>query len=280
MNRLNQEEILPLLKAAIEEDIGTGDITTDAIVPENLIAEGYFLAKADGILAGIDISLLVLKILDENLEVMDKFEDGKRIKKGDKIAEIKGNAGAILKGERVALNILQKLSGIATFTSKFVDNIKGTGAKILDTRKTTPLLRKFEKYAVSVGGGENHRVGLYDAVLIKDNHIKIAGGITQALKRIKGEIEVKNKQEFLEAVENGAKRVLLDNMTPSKIKEIVKINQKKAVLEVSGGINLENVRDYALTGVDYISVGMITHSAPALDISFEISKTYKNSRWP
>ncbi len=270
MNRLNQEEILPLLRAAIEEDIGTGDITTDAIVPENLDVRGYFLSKADGILAGIDVSLMVFWILDNNINILNKLEDGKEIKRGDVIAEIKGNARAILKGERVALNILQRLSGIATLTSKFVEKIKGTDAKILDTRKTTPILRKLEKYAVRVGGGENHRFGLYDAVLIKDNHIKIAGGITKALNKVKGEIEVKNKQEFIEAVENGAKRVLLDNMEVSNIEEIVKINRRKIPLEVSGGVTLENVREYANTGIDYISVGMLTHSAPALDISFKI----------
>jgi len=273
MNRLNQEEILPLLKAAIEEDIKTGDITTDAIVPEDLISEGHFLAKADGILAGIDISLMVFEILNKGIKVLNKFEDGKKIKRGDIIAIIKGNTRAILKGERVALNILQKLSGIATLTSKFVEQVKGTGAKILDTRKTTPLFRKLEKYAVRIGGGKNHRFGLYDAVLIKDNHIKIAGGIGQALKKVQGEIEVKDKREFLEAMDNGAKRVLLDNMNVSEVKEIVKINQGKLELEVSGGISLQNVREYALTGVDYISVGMITHSAPALDISFEILST-------
>jgi len=273
MNKLNQEEILPLLKVAIEEDIGTGDVTTDAIVPETLEVRGYFLSKADGILAGMDVSLMVFWILDNSINILNKFEDGKEIKKGDVIAEIKGNARAILEGERVSLNILQKLSGIATLTSKFAEEVKGTGAKILDTRKTTPILRKLEKYAVRIGGGENHRFGLYDAVLIKDNHIRIAGGIGPALKKIQGEIEVRNKREFIEAVENGAKRVLLDNMEIPEIEEIVKINRERALLEVSGGINLENVREYANTGVDYISVGMLTHSASALDISFEIENS-------
>jgi len=272
MNRLNQEEILPLLRAAIEEDIGKGDITTSAIVPETLKKRGFFLAKTNGVLAGIDIGLTVFWMLDENINVVDKFQDGVEIKNGDIIAEIEGNARAILMGERLALNILQHLSGIATLTSKFVEKIQGTDAKILDTRKTTPILRKWEKYAVKVGGGENHRFGLYDAVLIKDNHIRIAGGIKSALKKITGEIEVRNKQEFIEAVENGARRVLLDNMKPAQIREIVKINKGRTVLEVSGGITIENVREYAETGVDYISVGMLTHSAPALDISFEIEK--------
>ena len=270
MNRLKREEIVPILRAAIQEDIGDGDITTDAIVPEELNAEGRFSAKAEGILAGIDIGIMVFELLDGDFEVLSKKEDGVHIYPGDTIAEVRGKARVLLKGERLALNIIQHLSGIATITSKFIEKIKGTKAKILDTRKTTPLLRKFEKYAVKVGGGENHRFGLYDAVLIKDNHIKIAGGIKNALNRVNGEIEVRNRDEFIQALDAGAKRILLDNMDVEQVREIVELNKGRAKLEVSGGITLENVRDYALTGVDFISVGSITHSAPALDISFNI----------
>ncbi len=220
-------------------------------------------------IAGFDVAKWVFEELGE-VGFISLVKEGEWIKPG-RIAIIKGKARVLLTGERVALNFLQRLSGIATLTRRFVDRVKGTGVKILDTRKTTPGLRYLEKYAVRVGGGFNHRFGLFDAVLIKDNHIEIAGGVGNALKKVRGEIEVKNLDELREALDNGAERVLLDNMSIETLKKAVHIARGKAKVEVSGGVNLENVREIALTGCDYISVGMLTHSAKALDISLEIT---------
>lgn len=270
MNRLEKERVLPLLKKALEEDVGSGDITTLAIVPEDLKVKGEFVVKEEGVLSGIEIPGWVFELLDPGVEYRILKKDGERIKKREIIAEVLGNARALLTGERVALNFLQRLSGIATLTRKFVDAVEGTGVKILDTRKTTPLLRYLEKYAVRCGGGENHRFGLYDAVLIKDNHKRIAGGIKEALSRIKGEIEVENLEELKEALDAGATWIMLDNFILEEIKKAVEIAKGKAKLEVSGGVNLESVKEIAKTGIDYISVGKITHSAPSLDISFEV----------
>ena len=269
MNSVEKERVLPVIKEALREDIGDGDITTNSIVPENLTAEGIFLLKEEGVIAGFDVAKWVFEELGE-VSFIPIIKEGEWIKPG-KIAIIKGKARVLLTGERVALNFLQRLSGIATLTRRFVDRVKGTGVKILDTRKTTPGLRYLEKYAVRVGGGFNHRFGLFDAVLIKDNHIEIAGGVGNALKKVRGEIEVKNLDELREALDNGAERVLLDNMSIETLKKAVHIARGKAEVEVSGGVNLENVREIALTGCDYISVGMLTHSAKALDISLEIT---------
>lgn len=270
MNRLEKEKVLKIIKEALKEDIGKGDITTDSIVPDNLIISGYFQLKEKAIISGLDVIKWVFEELG-NIEFDKIVEEGEWINPG-KIAIIKGDAKVILKGERVALNFLQRMSGISTLTRMFVDKIKGTNAKILDTRKTTPTLRILEKYSVKVGGGENHRFGLFDAVLIKDNHIAIVGGIKNALEKVNGEIEVKNIEELKEAIKYGAKRVLLDNMEINDIKKAVEICKKyRVITEVSGGVNLDNVYEIAKTGCDYISVGALTHSVRAIDISLEIN---------
>lgn len=261
--------MLKIIKEAIREDIGEGDITTDKIVPDYLSASGYFLLKERAVISGLDVAKWVFEELGK-IEFFKIVEEGEWVEPGN-IAIVKGNARVLLKGERVALNFLQRMSGISTLTRMFVDRISGTKAKILDTRKTTPNLRILEKFAVKIGGGENHRFGLYDAVLIKDNHIAIAGGIKEALSKVKGEIEVKNIDELKEAIENGAERVLLDNMSIDEIREAVKICAGKVKIEVSGGVNLENVYEIAKTGCDYISVGALTHSAKSIDISLELN---------
>lgn len=270
MNRLEKERVLPLLKEALEEDLGSGDITTLAIVPENLVVEGEFLVKEDGVIAGIDIPGWVFELLDPDVDYRVLKKDGDKVGEGEVIAKVRGRARSLLSGERVSLNFLQHLSGIATLTRRFVDAVEGSGVKILDTRKTIPLLRYVEKYAVRCGGGENHRFGLYDAVLIKDNHKRIAGGVKNALKIIYGEVEVENIEELKEALEAGAEWIMLDNFTIEDIRKAVEIVGGRAKLEVSGGVGLDNVKEIARTGIDYISIGKITHSAPFLDISFEV----------
>ena len=258
------------------EDIGYQDITTDNLRIEKDI-EAIIVSKENGIAAGIDISLTVFDIIDGGIKIKKLKQDGEFIEKGDVLAVIKGNGKSILKGERVMLNILQRMSGIATNTKKFSDKIKGTRAKILDTRKTTPGFRAFEKYAVRIGGGYNHRFALYDMVLIKDNHISLAGGIKEAVKQIrknvspmvKIEVEVSSLEEFKEALELEVDIVMLDNMSVKEVKEAVKLNSGRKHLEVSGNITVNNIREYAETGVDFISSGAVIHSAKWLDISLK-----------
>lgn len=267
-----------LLKLAVIEDIGRGDITTELTVPEDCFAVAHIIAKEDLVLAGMPFLKRFFSILsDEKILIDECFKDGDYIRKGEVVANLKGKARILLLGERVALNILQRLSGIATLTSKFVKKVEGYPVKILDTRKTTPGFRVFEKYAVRVGGGYNHRFALYDAILIKDNHIKIVGSVKEAILRAKKdsihqkiEVEVKNLDELKEALQAGADIVMLDNMDLDSIKEAVKLAKGKVLIEVSGGVNLENVVDFAKTGVDFISVGALTHSARAVDISMKI----------
>jgi len=265
-----------IIRLALEEDIGTGDVTSGLLIPEDKISRAEIIAKEDMILAGMPFAREVFRQLDEDVRFKALLKEGSRVKKGKRVAGLKGRARSLLAGERTALNILQHLSGIATRTAKFVREIKGTGASIVDTRKTKPCLRYMEKYAVRAGGGKNHRMALYDGVLIKDNHIEAVGGVKKALALaragmhlMKIEIEVKDLKELKTALEGAADVIMLDNMGLSEIKEAVKINGKKAVLEVSGGVTLENVRKIAQTGVDLISVGAITHSAPAVDLSME-----------
>jgi len=273
------ESVVQFIKSALEEDIGNKDVTSELLIPEGLKSKAIYLAKEDFILAGIPFAELVFKLLDPTINFKSYFKEGSSIKKGYTIAKIKGNAYSILAGERLSLNILQRLSGIATLTNKYIEEIKGTKARILDTRKTTPCMRYMEKYAVRIGGGNNHRFGLFDGILIKDNHIALIGNIKDSIKRaktahhlLKIEVEVKNLREFKIALESGADIIMLDNMPIDEIKEAVRINRKRAILEVSGGITIENVREVAKTGVDYISIGAITHSAKAVDISLEIIK--------
>jgi len=263
-----------LILQAIEEDLGNGDITTNYLDLERTNTIAYMIAKTEGMVAGVDIGIRVFKLLDNELKVTVYRKDGDLVKPREEILRIEGNPSSILKAERTALNFIQRLSGIATKTHNLVKLIASTDVKILDTRKTTPLLRRLEKYAVRVGGGYNHRTGLYDMILLKENHIRAAGGITEAVNRIKLhnttyklEIEVTNLTELAEAVKCGADRVMLDNMDVKTIKQAVKKYKGKVELEVSGGINESNIEQYAQTGVDYISIGALTHSVKALDIS-------------
>lgn len=286
-----------IILQALKEDIGKGDITTQLTIPANQNSTAKIIAKQDGVLAGSDVVRTVFTTLNPKIKVKFFIKEGEKFKKGETIAELKGNSRALLTGERTALNFLCRLSGIATLTRKFVDKISHTKAKILDTRKTTPNLRILEKYAVKVGGGENHRFGLYDMILIKDNHIKAAGGITNAVlkaqKKFKEvrlpkslfttgsrtsvimEVETKNIKEVKQALELKVPMIMLDNMKLNQIRKAVRlrrISNGKAKLEVSGGVNLRNVRKIAETGVDYISVGALTHSAPIIDMSMKTRK--------
>lgn len=276
-----------LIRLALMEDVGPGDITTEAIVPKSARSKAIILAKADGVIAGLPIAEAVLRQVDAKVKFTSAVKDGSLVKKGKVIATLEGPTRAILTGERVALNFLQRLSGIATLTQKFVKKVESRKLKvesrvsnverrtqILDTRKTTPGLRLLEKYAVQCGGGINHRLGLYDAILIKDNHIAAAGGVKEALAKFVNqvvEIEAKTLTEVKEAITGKADRILLDNMSLATMRQAVKLCKKAGVeTEASGGVNLSNVKAIAKTGVDYISVGALTHSAPALDISLEI----------
>lgn len=267
-----------IIKNALEEDLGRGDVTTDSTIPDKTVIRGDFAAKEEGIVCGIKICKRVFEIIDRNIEFQVFAEDGERVYKGDIIAAIKGNAGSILKAERTALNFFQRMSGIATMTNRFVSKTSGFRAKIVDTRKTVPGLRILDKYSVKVGGGFNHRFNLSDMVLIKDNHIKAAGGITSAVAAarknsshaLKIEVEVESIKELMEAIDAGADIVMLDNMSLDMMREAVKIAGGKVLLEASGNISLDGDRDVravAETGVDIISVGALTNSVNALDIS-------------
>lgn len=267
-----------LLRLAILEDIGKGDITTELTIPEYCFAEAHIIAKEDLVVAGMPFVERFFSILsDEKILIEACFRDGEFVKKGETIARLRGKARILLSGERIALNILQRLSGIATLTNKFIKKVENYQVKILDTRKTTPGFRFFEKYAVKVGGGHNHRFALYDAILIKDNHIKIVGSVKEAVVRAKKssvyqkiEVEVRELEQLKEAVEAGADIVMLDNMDLDSIRQAVKIAKGKVLIEVSGGVTLENVEEFAATGVDFISSGALTHSARAVDISMKI----------
>ena len=267
-----------LIQSALEEDVGTGDITTTAALTGAEVGRAKVFAKSNIVVAGIDVFREVFLILDKSIQFSGHCEDGRTVKKGGLLAEISGNLGSILTAERVALNFFQRMCGIATLTRQYVDEIKGTKAKILDTRKTMPGLRCIDKYAVKIGGGTNHRYGLYDGVLIKDNHIAAAGGISKTLARVRGhiphtlkvEVEVKNLQEVEEAIISGADLIMLDNMTNEDMKKAVAIVNGKVPVEASGNVTLANVRKIAETGVDFISVGALTHSVPASDISLKI----------
>lgn len=256
----------------LREDLGEGDKTTDWIVPEGLCSKAKIIAREDGIIAGHGYAKEIFKILDNGIIYRELKKDGEFVRKDEVVAEIEGKTRAILSGERVALNILQRLSGIATLTGEYVKAIEGTKAKILDTRKTTPGLREMEKYAVRMGGGENHRFNLSEMVLIKENHISVAGSIKEAIKRVKGkglkvEVEVKNMDELIEAMEEGVDIILLDNWGTEKIKEAVQFVRGRVPIEASGNMTIEKVREVAKAGVDYISVGALTHSFKSLDLS-------------
>ncbi|MCS6997797.1 MAG: carboxylating nicotinate-nucleotide diphosphorylase [Aquificaceae bacterium] len=265
-----------LLLRFLEEDLGHGDLTTEGL-SRGERAKGVIRAKEKGVLAGVPFALKVFQLLGD-VKVLKARGEGETFLRGEELLVLEGPAEVLLKGERVALNLLQRLSGIATMTKGFVEALRGTGVRLLDTRKTTPGFRFFEKYAVRVGGGLNHRYALYDLVLIKDNHKVVAGSISEAVRRVrerispiyKIEVEVENLQELLEALHCGVDMVMLDNFSPEEVKEAVKLTRNRVMVEVSGNITLENIKDYAVEGVDFISSGAITHSARWLDMSLRL----------
>jgi nicotinate-nucleotide pyrophosphorylase (carboxylating) len=279
---MDNGEILGKIGDFLAEDLGRGDITTQSTVPPEARGTGRFLAKESLVICGIEVAEAVFAHLDpDNPEIETVFNDGDEVEAGTVFATLKGYADVLLAGERVALNLIQRLSGIATLTRQYVEAINGTKAKIVDTRKTTPGLRMLEKYAVTIGGGKNHRFGLDDGVLIKDNHIALAGGVKAAVRAAKEkighlhkvEVEITNWAQLREAIEAGADIVMLDNQTPEEAAKLVEMSHDlnpAVLIEASGNMNLETVRNYAEAGVDLISVGKITHSARAVDISFKI----------
>jgi nicotinate-nucleotide pyrophosphorylase (carboxylating) len=265
-----------IVRRALDEDLRGGDITTEAIVSAKQRARGVFLIKADCVLAGLDIALETFLQLDPAVKIDVHKRDGHACRSGETVAKLVGSARALLVGERTALNFLQRLSGIATHTRRFVDAAKGA-LTILDTRKTTPTLRALEKYAVRVGGAKNHRTGLFDAVLLKDNHVRLAGGVTRAVQRSRVqnrglpiEVEAQTLTEVNEALAAKADAILLDNMTMSDVRKAVDRAKGRAKIEISGGVTLDRIPELAKTGADFVSIGALTHSAPAVDISFEI----------
>jgi len=267
-----------LIEEALFEDLGPGDITSEAVIPDEASATAEIIAKQDLVLAGILIAREVFRKLDPWVQFTPLAHDGNKVQSGSIIAQVQGKTRALLAGERVALNLMQHLSGIATHTAKFVEVLKGSRAEILDTRKTLPGLRALEKYAVRMGGGRNHRFGLYDGILIKDNHIAAAGGIIKAMAGIrkkvhpllKIEVEVKTLDEVREALAAGATMLLLDNMSPNLMKQSVGLVGGRVLVEASGNVTLDTVKAIGETGVDFISSGSLTHSAPAADISMKI----------
>jgi nicotinate-nucleotide pyrophosphorylase (carboxylating) len=267
-----------LIEIGLREDVNTGDLTTDLLIPASLRSTAIMNAKADGIIAGLQVAEAVFRKLDQTIEFIAEISDGDKIRKGDLICTIKGSYRALLTGERLALNFLQRMSGIASETAKYVEAVRGFNTKILDTRKTVPGLRVLDKYAVRAGGGTNHRMGLYDMVMIKDNHISVAGSISRAVgairpsvpDNIKIEVETTTLEEVIEALQAGADIIMLDNMDIETMRKAVRIVDGKAKTEASGNINLERIKDIAATGVDFISVGALTHSVVALDISQKI----------
>lgn len=277
---LNQFYVDDLIKSALKEDINYIDITTDNLIPQEQEGEAKFLAKAEGVLCGIDVAIRVFTLIQPDFQYEILINDGEYVKKGDIIATVKGKTRTILKGERTALNLLQHMSGIATMTNRIVKIVEGTNASIADTRKTLPGLRPIQKYAVTVGGGKNHRYNLSDAAMLKDNHIDAGGGITGAVKKLRSklghmakvELEVRNLDELKEALSVDVDVIMLDNMDNETMKKAVEITNGKALLEASGGITEETIRGVAETGVDIISIGALTHSVKAFDISLKIVK--------
>ncbi|MFZ5644934.1 MAG: carboxylating nicotinate-nucleotide diphosphorylase [Bacillota bacterium] len=269
-----------IVDRALREDIGTGDITTQSIVADNYVTIGFIRTKEPGVVAGLDVAREVFLQLNADISFQPRVKDGESVSAGQLIARVEGDAGAILSGERVALNFLQRMSGIATRTAYLSGLIAGEKVKLTDTRKTTPGLRILDKYAVRVGGGYNHRFGLYDAILIKDNHIKVAGSITEAVSRARAraphtmgiEVEVESLEGLEEAINAGAHVVMLDNMSPEMMKKAVEIAGGRVLLEASGQVNEDTITTIARAGVDLISVGSLTHSVKALDISLDVGE--------
>lgn len=273
-------EVDAIIERALEEDLPHGDVTSESIIPSESQSKAVIMAEERGILAGISVAESVFNKIDSSLSFKTRKKDGGEIKKGDVLAELEGCSISLLKGERTALNFLQRLSGIATITHQFVQalEVKGSSTKILDTRKTTPGLRVLEKYAVKMGGGCNHRQSLSDMVLIKDNHIKLIHGISEAVQlarakvgpEVKIEVETTCKEDVIEAVNSGADMIMLDNMSLEEMRDIVELVKKRVPLEISGNVDLQTAQIYAHLGVDYISVGSLTHSSKSLDISMDI----------
>jgi nicotinate-nucleotide pyrophosphorylase (carboxylating) len=273
------EEILNSIRQALNEDIGSGDATTNSIVPLEAHMKGQIIAKQDGVLAGLDVARATYHLLDAEVTVEAQVEEGVSLEKGQIVAFVSGHARSLLTAERTALNFLGRMSGIATLTRQFVNAIRGTRAVILDTRKTAPGLRAVDKLAVLRGGGGNHRIGLYDMILIKDNHIDFAGGLAEAVSRARAshsglqiEVEARTLEDVQAALALGVERILLDNMTTAMMSEAVKLTAGRAKLEASGNVSLETVRLIAETGVDFISIGALTHSASVFDVSFDYMK--------
>lgn len=269
-----------LIKTALSEDINYIDSTSDLLIPEDDMSSAYFMAKADGVLAGLEIALRAFTILDPEMKIECHKKDGDRVSKGDIIAEFSGHTRLMLKAERTSLNILQHMSGIATYTRKCVDAVEGTNASITDTRKTLPGLRALQKYAVTVGGGRNHRYNLTDAAMLKDNHIDAYGGITAAVTALRKkaghmlriEVETRNLDEVKEALDCGVNVIMLDNMSTAEMTEACRLINGRAKAEASGNVTLDNIRTVAETGVDIISLGALTHSVSAFDISMKWRK--------
>lgn len=279
-NKINVDNLILM---ALKEDVSNEDITTNSIIKDKKIGKIRLICKEEGILAGIEVFMRVFQLLDENVNFSIKKKDGEKIEKNEVIGEISGDVRAILTGERTALNYLQHMSGIATYTYNMVKLLKGSNIKLLDTRKTTPNMRIFDKYSVKIGGGYNHRYNLSDGILIKDNHIDAAGSITEAIKLAKNyapfvrkiEVEVENLEMIAEAIKAGADIIMLDNMNPELMKEAVKLINGRAETECSGNISKENIEKIKDTGVDYISSGALTHSAPILDFSLKYLQILK-----
>lgn len=269
-----------IIKTALTEDINYIDSTADLLIPEDSISEAYFVAKASGVIAGLEVALRVFTILDDSMKITCHFKDGDEVSRGNIIAEFSGHTRLMLKAERTSLNLLQHMSGIATYTHKCVELVKGTNASIADTRKTLPGLRPLQKYAVTAGGGRNHRYNLTDAAMLKDNHIDAYGGITPAVEALRKkaghmlqiEVETRNLDEVREAVACGVDVIMLDNMDCPTMAEAVKLVDGRAKLEASGNVTLDNIAEIAKTGVDIISLGALTHSVQAFDISMKWKK--------
>ncbi len=272
-------EILACIRGALDEDIGAGDVTTDSIVPAEAVMHGQIIAKQAGIVAGLDVASAVYRMLDEQVSFTAQVPEGAQVPDRQVLALVSGRARALLTGERTALNFLGRISGIASLTHQFVEAVAGTPAVILDTRKTAPGLRALDKLAVRRGGGQNHRTGLYDMILIKDNHIDFAGSLPEAVRRARQanaaleiEVETRTLEDVSSALEQGVQRILLDNMSPEMMRQAVVLNAGRAKLEASGNVSLANVRQVAETGVDFISIGALTHSAKVFDVSFKYLK--------
>lgn len=276
--KLLQFYVDEVIKNAIKEDINYIDTSADLVIDENDMTTAYFEAKAEGVLCGLDVALRVFELLDKDFQAKVYIHDGEKVKKGDIIADLTGHTVLLLKGERTALNLLQHMSGIATMTSRAVEHCEGTRASVADTRKTLPGLRAIQKYAVTVGGGRNHRFNLSDAVMLKDNHIDACGSITKAVAKcreklghmVKIEVETRNLDEVAEALSTGVEVIMLDNMDCETMKKAVEMTDGKALLEASGNITDETICSVAQTGVDIISIGALTHSVKAFDISMKI----------